>query len=269
MMQKSVGESFISVDSQPPLLQDGLFTPRITPMSSPTVPTSSFRLSPLYSDSSTPTRPRPGLPSSCRTSNAEGSVPVFTCHLKVFLGRRDMRELVIIEDWDDEQILQLLRSTYDEMRGTWRKRLSAKRISEVWLIKHIQGYGCEKSNDSFESPDVYDIPTFMDTPSLQQGKYALKKYLAKICEARDTVQLGVNRDRDAGYELGLKFVESWQAVLIVGAGLLVVVLSTLIVVVCYWIYRRDLSTAFTIAGCIGGLFTILLGLVQLLITVRS
>ncbi|TFK47803.1 hypothetical protein OE88DRAFT_744610 [Heliocybe sulcata] len=234
----------------------------------PSTSASPSSLTPMFSS---PPRSGSAIPLFRQPSSGNGSTPVIGFRLKLFLGdnprnSNHFRETEIIEGWDDEMILRHLGLTYDEMRGKWRRRLSIKRLCEVSLVKHAPGYWCDKSSYHPEQPGPYNIPAYMAAPALAQGKHALKGYLSEISEASEA-QLGITRK--GKYELGLRFVEGWQAAPILVVGCLVVLASTVVFAICYWRNHGDLSTSFTIAAFIAGLCATLLAVVQIVISIRS
>ncbi|KAH9948588.1 hypothetical protein B0H21DRAFT_689810 [Amylocystis lapponica] len=175
--------------------------------------------------------------------------------LKAFRGT-NYTLLQIKPDWDDADLLRELKNTYDALRTVWRKWFSLKSVGCGAFLIHDRSISITMNDHSFVYPQRVGparvsahrnlrLRWFLHNPDSVKG-------------SREFMQVLTHQ-----MDLGIEFVERWEASRIAIAILLPVFLS-LVAGVVYSACTRDASSGFTIAGYMTSAYSVCLVLVGVL-----
>ncbi|KDQ58972.1 hypothetical protein JAAARDRAFT_128216 [Jaapia argillacea MUCL 33604] len=166
--------------------------------------------------------------------------------LKVFRGC-DYQFLKISSDWDDADLLRELSRKYDSLRTVWRKWFSLKSVSSITMVlaDHSFIYPQRIGPAQVTPSKNMRLRWFLHHPSSMKGRYEFMQVLT------------------ARSDLGIEFVERWQASRITIAIITPVAMSLLLALL-YAYFTGDVSGAFTISGYMTSAYSVCLVLVGLL-----
>ncbi|KZT21118.1 hypothetical protein NEOLEDRAFT_804163 [Neolentinus lepideus HHB14362 ss-1] len=179
------------------------------------------------------------LPSHAAPGHHVAQLPVQVVKiLKIYRDSCAQCETVTIQpDWDDETLLRELRRAYDSLRGFWVRLFSLKCARSI--------YECYEDDNDY-------LPMTQPGRRNTQLSPHRSKYLAEIFSHMQKPHLRRTREEFVSYLTamdadGIHFVESYEprrvALVAVMPALLILIFAVM------WAhFRRDTSTAFTIAG---------------------
>lgn len=166
--------------------------------------------------------------------------------LKAFRGS-SYTILKIQREWTDEELLRALKRTYDKLRTPLRKWLSLKSVGSITMVLEDHSF-------------IY--PQRVGSARVSAHHNLRLRWLLRHPETRRD-----NREfmhvLTARSDLGIEFVERWQASRLVIVILFPVLLS-IVAGVLYSILTKDVSSAFTIAGYMTSAYSVCLVLVGVL-----
>ncbi|KDQ58981.1 hypothetical protein JAAARDRAFT_128014 [Jaapia argillacea MUCL 33604] len=166
--------------------------------------------------------------------------------LKVFRGC-DYQFLKVGCDWDDADLLRELSRKYDSLRTIWRKWFSFKSVGSITVVLSDHSFIYpQRLGPARVSPSKnMRLRWFLNHPNSMKGRYEFMQVLT------------------ARPDLGIEFVERWQASRIAIAVITPVAMSLLFALL--WAhFKGDVSGAFTISGYMTSAYSVCLVLVGLL-----
>ncbi|KAI0956418.1 hypothetical protein AcV7_006832 [Taiwanofungus camphoratus] len=165
--------------------------------------------------------------------------------LRVFRGA-EHAIFTIQREWDDADLMREVKKTYDKLRR-WRKWFSLKSVRTVTMVlnDHSIIYPQRVGPVRVSSHRNMRLRWFLDHPDSLKG-------------SREFMQVLTQRT-----DLGIEFVERWQASRIFIAIVLPVAAS-LLVGVLYSALTNDVSSGFTVAGYMTSAYSVCLVLIGVL-----